>query len=65
MEKKTKVILGEYKGHPMFSVWEVDETGKQVGSFPIVNIGKKKAEAIVKHFEDLKEFVAKIGKGFS
>lgn len=56
-EKLTKVFEDEFKGNAMFSIWEVDEDGKRVGDYPIVNFGMTKAKAIVKHNEELLEFV--------
>lgn len=55
--KKTKVFLDEFKGNEMFGVWEVDDDRNKVGAFPLVSFGKTKAQYLVEHIEELKEFV--------
>ena len=54
----TKVFRDEYKGHKMFSVWEVDAQGEKSGKSPVVAFAIRKARAIATHVEELKEFVA-------
>lgn len=56
-EKKTKVFLEEYKGNKTFSIWEVDDLGNKSGKIPVIGFGIVKAKAILKHLEDIKEFV--------
>ena len=64
----TKVFKSDYKGAPMFSIYEVDSEGKKVCKFnqntgealepkPIVNMGVKKASLIDKHSEDLNAYI--------
>lgn len=55
-EKVTKVFLDEYKGNDMFGVWEVDNKGEKVGKFPLVSFGKTKANHILNHITELKDF---------
>lgn len=52
---KTEIELSKFKGADVFTIWEVDENGERK-NFPVVSFGKKKAEAIVKHIEDVKNF---------
>jgi len=56
-EKKTKVFNEEFKGNEMFSIWPVNEEGEKLAEYPIINFGKAKARAILKHIEELKKFV--------
>lgn len=53
---QTKVFLEKFKGYPTFSVWEVDNSGQKVGSYPLFSLGTKKAIALSKHLEDFKTF---------
>lgn len=55
--KETKVFIDEFNGRPMFAVWEVDPAGNKAKQVPIVSFGKAKAEAILKHIDDLKDFL--------
>ena len=54
---KTKVIPNEFKGQSLFTVYEVDESESPVSDFPVVNFGIKKAKAVLKHVQELREFV--------
>lgn len=53
---KTEVEIGEYKGSPTITIWELDKNGERP-KFPLVSFGAKKAEAILTHIEDIKKFV--------
>ena len=53
---KTKVFLEEFKGHPMFAIWEVDEQGNKIGQYPLLSMGAKKANALAAHIQELKAF---------
>ena len=64
----TKVFKSDYKGAPMFSIYEVDTESKKICKFnqntgealeakPVVNMGIKKASLIDKHSEDLNAFI--------
>jgi hypothetical protein len=53
---KTKAFFEKYKGYPVFSVWEVDESGDKVGAYPLASLGTKKAVALANHLEDFKLF---------
>jgi hypothetical protein len=55
-EKKTKVFNEEFKGNEMFSIWPVNEEGGKLTEYPIINFGKSKARAILKHIDELKKF---------
>lgn len=56
-EKETAVKFDEFKGSRIFGIWEVDEEGNNVSERPLVSFGKGKAKAIVKHIEELQEFI--------
>lgn len=55
--KETKVFIDEFNGRPMFGVWEVDPAGNKAKATPIVSFGMAKAKAVMKHIEDLKDFL--------
>lgn len=55
--KETKVFIEDFKGNKLLAIWEVDQDGNKVGAFPIISFGRKKAEAIVKHENEVKNWV--------
>lgn len=60
-EKKpveTKVFKEKFGNGITFAVWPVDEEGNKVGEFPIIAFGKRKAEAIMNHVEELEAYVS-------
>lgn len=54
---KTKLCIEDYKGNEVISVWEVDDKDEKVGKFPIVSFGKKKAEAVLKHSQEIQNYL--------
>lgn len=54
---KTIVEFSEYKGHPMLSIWKVDDDGKKIGEYPVISFGLGKAKAIVEHASAIEKFV--------
>ena len=52
--KKTIAEKSEFKGNPVLSIFEIDEKGEKK-AFPF-SFGKKKAQAIIKHLEDIRTF---------
>lgn len=58
---KTKVFREKFKGQVMFSVFEVDDSGKKKSEKPVLNMGIKKAELVLKHEEEFKEYVRLYG----
>jgi hypothetical protein len=56
---RTEIELGTFKNSPVFTIWEIDENGDRK-KFPIISFGKKKGEAIVKHWQELKNFVGAV-----
>lgn len=50
MEKK--VVLGEYKGKPILSLYREDDNESK---YPF-SFGQKKAQMIVQNFEEIKRF---------
>ena len=56
--RNTKVFDNKFKENKMFTIAEIDENGELVlGKKFVVNIGIKKAAAILEHIEELKEYV--------
>lgn len=55
--KETKVLIEIFNGRPTFGIWEVDPAGNKKSERPIISFGKVKADYIMKHIEDLKDFV--------
>ncbi len=53
---KTRVEPNKYGKHNLFSVFEVLENDV-ISEKPIVSFGVKKAKAILKHMEELKQFI--------
>ena len=53
-ETKTKSFDEEWKGHKLFSVYEVDDDGKKIGEKPIVSFGKTKSIALINHVDEFK-----------
>ena len=53
---KTKIFLDEFKGHRLFAVWEVNEQGEKLGSYPLFSLGAKKAIALMSHLEEFKDY---------
>ena len=51
---KSFVQIGEFKGHKTFSIWMEYENGNKI---PAISFGVKKAESILKHLEELKQFI--------
>lgn len=54
----TKVFIDEFKGYPIFAVWEIDDNENKKGSKPIISFGLKKAKSIINHLGELKEWVS-------
>jgi len=52
---QTRAFKDEYKGHPVISIWQVDDAGNKVGKLPIISFGKSKAQAILQHIEDIEQ----------
>lgn len=53
---KTKVFFDLFKGHRMFAVWEIDDSGNKIGDYPLFSLGAKKAVALHNHLEEFKDF---------
>lgn len=51
----TKVFADTYKGHPVIAIWQVDDSGNKVGTYPIVSFGKSKAQAILSNIGDIEK----------
>lgn len=49
----TKVFTDTYKGHPVIAIWQVDESGNKVGSYPVISFGKSKAIAIISNIDEI------------
>jgi len=61
VSNETKVLPNDFNSKPMFSIYEFDKEGNK-NFKPLVNMGMKKAELILKHVEDLKKYVEGKGK---
>ena len=55
--KPTKVLIEEYKGNQIFSIWAVDKEGNKQNPSPMLSFGKTKAKELLKYYEELKQFV--------
>lgn len=53
----TRAEIGEHKNNPTIAIWEVDDEGYDVGEYPTIAFGIKKAKAIMKHIKDIEEFL--------
>lgn len=56
MSTQTKSQTGEYKGSPVFKIFEVREDGA-IRDVPTISFGVRKAELIIKHLKELEQFV--------
>ena len=54
---ESKVLENEFKGQPLFSIFEVDEDGEKCYEKPIVSFGIKKAQHLIVHLKELEGFV--------
>lgn len=57
-EVKTVAEVGEYKGNELFQIWELDDEGQRKSEYPLVSLGAKKLEMIIKHIDEAKEFLS-------
>ena len=60
-KKATDTIVeeSEWKGSPTVGIWEVDEDGEKTSEWPLLQMGKKKAQAVVKHIDAIKKLAEK------
>jgi len=57
---KTKVVITDFKGFPMFTVRQVNKDGEIIEEIkPIVAVGTKKAQAIYDNKAEFEQFVKK------
>lgn len=61
MAHETKVEPNDFKGNEMFTIYEYDKEGNK-NFRPLVNMGVKKAQYLVKHIKELEHFVARTKK---
>ena len=57
--KTTKVFYETFGRHKLFAVYEVEKDGSKIDgeeSKPIIKFGARKAQALVDHQEELKQF---------
>ncbi len=52
---QTRAFKEEYKGHPVISIWNVDDAGNKVGKVPVISFGQTKAIAILNHVADIED----------
>lgn len=60
---KTKVFKESFKGSDCFAIWPVDDNDAKIGNYPIVSFGLKKAISIMKHVEELDNFIKTLEGG--
>lgn len=53
----TEVFIDEFKGYPVFAIWAVDSIGNKSGGKPVVSFGLNKALAILKHLDEVEQWV--------
>ncbi len=56
MSTKTKARTGQYKGHIILEIVNLDDKGQAIGT-PIISFGVKKAKAIMDNLEDVERFI--------
>lgn len=49
--------ITRFNNSPVLQIWGIDEQGKQVAETPMVSFGVMKAKEIVKHIEEIKQFI--------
>lgn len=52
---KTIIESSEYLGNPTLTIYPLDENGQKIPK-QVIGFGKKKAQAIVEHYEEIKKF---------
>jgi len=55
----TKLVEGVYKNNPYWAIHRVTSEGKIEFDIPIISMGKRKTETILKHIEDIKKWADK------
>lgn len=55
IEPKTVIERGEYLGKPTLTIYPLDENGNAIKK-QLIGFGKKKAQAIIEHLEEIKKF---------
>jgi len=54
---KTKVFFDVFKGHNLFTVWEVDTDDQKIGQYPLLSFGVKKAIVLHHHLVELDSYI--------
>ena len=56
--QKTKTVIekSEYMGKAILTIYPLDENGNKITK-QLIGFGKKKAEGILEHIEEIKKFV--------
>ena len=54
-EPKTIIERGEYMNKPTLTIYPLDENGNAIRK-QLLGFGKKKAQAIIEHIEEIKKF---------
>ena len=55
MSKEYEVSRDEFKGNPVFQIWEIKKGERS--KFPVISFGYEKAKAIVENLEEIKQFI--------
>jgi hypothetical protein len=53
---RTQPEIGEFKGKPVLSIWDVNEHGEKVKQYPIISFGRSKAKILAEHADIIKTF---------
>src|SRR3990170_3580918 len=53
----TEVFIDEFRGYPVFAIWAVDSVGNKSGGKPVVSFGLAKALAILRHLDEVEQWV--------
>jgi hypothetical protein len=53
----TEVFIDEYRGYPVFAIWNIDQYGNKTGGKPVVSFGLTKALAILNHLDQVQKWV--------
>lgn len=55
-ELNTVTEVSTFNGKPLLQIWKADEKGEKKGEYPLISFGSQKAQAIVKHADEIKKF---------
>lgn len=59
---KTEAEIVETNYGKLITIHEVDELGAKTGVYPVMKFGLKKARAVIKHIEEIKDYIKEMEK---